>query len=77
MSKFKLISVILILIVIITFVTYNDHTTDIYIPFMTPMQVRVIFILLIGYLLGSATVVAIVILDRYNNKKKSQKNMEQ
>ena len=77
MSKFKLIFVILILIVIITFVTYNDHTTDIYIPFMTPMQVRVIFILLIGYLLGSATVVAIVILDRYNNKKKSQKNMEQ
>lgn len=77
MSKFKLISVILILIVIIAFVTYNDHTTDIYIPFMTPMQVRVIFILLIGYLLGSATVVTIVILDRYNNKKKSQKNMEQ
>ena len=77
MSKFKLISVILILIVIITFVTYNDHTTDIYIPFMTPMQVRVIFLLLIGFLSGSITVVTIVILDRYNNKKKSQKNMEQ
>jgi uncharacterized integral membrane protein len=72
MSKFKLISLIILVITITLFVTYNDHTVDIYIPFIKPVQIRVIFLLLIGFLSGSITVVTIIILDRYN-KKKSQK----
>jgi len=81
MSKLKLISIIILVIIIITFVTYNVHTIDIYIPFIKPVQIRVISLLLIGFLLGSGTVVAIIMLERYNkkiidryNKKNSKKN---
>jgi len=68
MSKFKLISIVILAIVIITFVTYNVHTVDVNIPFIKPVQIRVIFLLLIGFLLGSGTVVTIVMLDRHNKK---------
>ena len=81
MFKFKLISIIILVIIIITFVTYNTHTIEINIPFIRPVQIRVIFLLLIGFLLGSGTVVAIIMLERYNkkiidryNKKNSKKN---
>ena len=81
MFKLKLISIIILVIIIITFVTYNTHTIDVYIPFIKPVQIRVIFLLLIGFLLGSGTVAAIIMLERYNkkiidryNKKNSKKN---
>jgi len=81
MFKFKLISIIILVIIIITFVTYNTQIIEINIPFIRPVQIRVIFLLLIGFLLGSGTVVAIIMLERYNkkiidryNKKNSKKN---
>jgi len=82
MFKFKLIFIILLVIAIIAFVTYNMHTTNINIPLIKPVQINVISLLLIGFLLGSATVFVIIMLDRYNrkiidryNKKKSQKKI--
>ena len=79
MSKLKLISIIILVILIITFVVYNAHITDVYIPFIKPVQIRVIFLLLIGFLLGSGTVCAIIMLNKHNkkiieryNKKNSQ-----
>ncbi|MBA7667963.1 hypothetical protein ES703_76065 [subsurface metagenome] len=68
MSKFRLISIIISVIVIITFVTYNMHIIDIYTPFFRPVQIRVIFLLFIVFLLGSGTVVAIVMLNGHNKK---------
>ena len=82
MSKLKLISIVILVIIIITFVTYNVHITEVYIPFIKPVQIRVIFLLLIGFLLGSSTVGAIIMLDRHNkkiidryNNKKSRKKL--
>jgi len=85
MFKFKLTFIILLVIAIITFVTYNMHTTNINIPLIKPVQINVIFLLLIGFLLGSGTIIVMIMVDRYNkkiidrhNKKKFQnKIMEQ
>lgn len=81
MSKFRLISITILVIVIITFLTYNMQIIDIYTPFFKPIKIRVIFLLFIVFLLGSGTVVAIVMLHRHNkkiieryNKKNSSKN---
>jgi len=73
MYKLKLIFITILVIAVITFITFNVHITNIYIPFIKPVQIRVISLLLIGFFLGSATVVSIILLDR-NNKKKSPKN---
>lgn len=74
MSKYKLISITILVIVIITFITYNMHIIDIYTPFFKPVKIRVIFLLFIGFLLGSGTVVAIVMHDRHNKKIIEQYN---
>lgn len=71
MFKFKVISVIVLVLAIIIFVIYNMQTIEVNFPIIRPVQIKVISLLLIGFLLGSATVVAIVIFDR-NNKKKSK-----
>ena len=68
MSKVKLISITILVIVIITFLTYNMQIIDIYTPFFKPVKIRVISLLFIVFLLGSGTVVAIVMLDRHNKK---------
>lgn len=71
MFKFKVISIIILVLAIIIFVIYNMQTIEVNFPIIRPVQIKVISLLLIGFLLGSATVVAIVMLDR-NNKKKSK-----
>jgi len=71
MFKFKVISIIILIIAIIIFVIYNLQTIEVNFPIIKPVQIKVVSLLLIGFLLGSVTVFAIIILDR-NNKKKSQ-----
>ena len=73
MSKIKWISITILVIAIITFVVYNVHTTNIYIPFIKPVEIKVIFLLIIGFLIGSVTVSVIIILDRHNKKNMQNK----
>jgi len=71
MFKFKVISIIILMLAIIIFVIYNMQTIELNFPIIRPVQIKVISLLLIGFLLGSATVFTIIMLDR-NNKKKSK-----
>ena len=67
MSKVKLVCITILFVALVVFITYNMHITNFYIPFIKPVQIRVIFLLLIGFLLGSATVLGMVM---YNGHKK-------
>ena len=71
MFKFKVITIIVLMLAIIIFVIYNMQTIEVNFPIIRPVQIKVISLLLIGFLLGSATVFTIIMLDR-NNKKKSK-----
>lgn len=77
MFKFKVISIIILVFAIIIFVIYNMQTIEVNFPIIKPMQIKVISLLLIGFLLGNATVLTIIMLDRNNKKKSSKKTMEQ
>jgi len=77
MFKFKVISIIILVLAIIIFVIYNMQTIEVNFPIIRPVQIKVISLLLIGFLLGNATVLTIIMLDRNNKKKSSKKTMEQ
>ena len=63
---------------IITFVTCNMHITNLYVPFLKPVEIHVISLLLIGFLLGSTIWFVLILQDQHNNnKKKSKKVMKQ
>ena len=60
---------------LVTFVSFNMQPTNMYIfPFMRPVQISVISLLLIGFLFGTTIWFAIILRDQHNNKKKSEKN---
>ena len=75
--KFKYITIFILVIMIIAFVTCNMHVTNLYVPFLKPVEIHVISLFLIGFLLGSTIWFVLIIQDQHNNKKKSKKVMKQ
>ena len=60
---------------LVAFITLNLELTHIHIfPFMRPVQINVITLLLIGFLFGTTVWFVIILRDQHNNKKKSKKN---
>ena len=58
---------------LITFVTFNMRLTNMYIfPFMKPVQINVITLLLIGFLFGTTIWFVIILRDQHNNKKSKE-----
>ena len=60
---------------LVTFVAFNLELTHIHIfPFMRPVQINVITLLLIGFLFGTTVWFVIILRDQYNNKKSKKNN---
>ena len=59
----------------VALVCFNTQPANMYIfPFMRPVQINVISLLLIGFLAGTTIWFIIILRDRHNNKKKSKRN---
>ncbi len=72
---FKYVLIFVLVIMLAAFVTFNMHLTNMYIfPFMRPVQINVITLLLIGFLLGTTVWFVIILRDQHNNKKSKKNN---
>ena len=72
MSKFgsvlKIIFTVVLVTLLVAFGMDNMHTTEVHFPFADPLEINVIFLFLIGFLLGAGTMFAIRVFSRFGKK---------
>jgi uncharacterized integral membrane protein len=72
MSKFgsvlKIIFIVVLVTLLVAFGIDNMHQTEIHFPFADAVEINVIFLFLIGLLLGAGFTFAVVALGRFNKK---------
>ena len=72
MSKFgsvlKIIFIVVLVTLLVAFSIDNMHTTEVHFPFADAVEINVIFLFIVGLLLGAGAVFAVVVLGRFNKK---------
>ena len=71
---FKFVSVLKIIIIaisvtlLVAFGIGNMHTTELHFPFAAAVEINVVFLFIVGLLLGAGSVFAVVTLGRFKKK---------
>ena len=72
MSKFgsvlKIIFTVVLVTLLVAFGIDNMHTTEVHFPFADVLEINVVFLFIIGLLLGAGSVFAVVTLGQFKKK---------
>ena len=74
-SVLKIIFTVVLVTLLVAFGMDNMHTTEVHFPFADAVEINVIFLFIVGLLLGAGAVFAVVILGRFK-KKGNDKNLK-